>query len=243
VARALAIGVVVAAGCGPSAPAPSAAPPGTATVASAAATARPAAPSPSPTAAPSPPPAAAAGAVASPASAGASPSPLPTSARVPRPVAGGIPGLGAAAADPRDALDAIPPDGRGLPPGGGTAAEGRFIYAAKCASCHGVRGQGSPRGGPLVGPVPWQAGQPITVGNAAPYAPPIFGYIWTSQPYDRPRSLTADEAYALTAFLLQQHGIIGEDERMDAQTLPQVRMPNRDAYERGEPRPDAPPAR
>jgi mono/diheme cytochrome c family protein len=124
---------------------------------------------------------------------------------------------------------AIPPDGRGLPPGGGTAADGRFVYAATCASCHGAQGQGSPQGKQLIGPVPWQAGQRITIGNAARYAPPIFGYIWATMPYDKPQSLTPDEVYAVTAFLLQQHGIIGEDERMDAQTLPRVQMPNRDA--------------
>src|SRR5262249_18382947 len=125
---------------------------------------------------------------------------------------------------------AIPSDGTGLPAGGGTATQGATVYAAKCATCHGDAGQGTPNGPQLVAPVPWQVGGPITMGNFAPYAPPIFGYIWGSMPYDAPQTLTPDEAYALTAWILAQHNIIGQNDRMDAQTLPQVKMPNHDAF-------------
>jgi cytochrome c len=135
---------------------------------------------------------------------------------------------------------AIPGDGRGLPAGGGTARQGAAIYAAKCATCHGDTGQGTPNGSQLVAPVPYQVGGPITMGNFAPYAPPIFGYIWGSMPYDAPQTLSPDEAYALTAWILAQHQIIGMDDRMDAQTLPQVKMPNHDAFRQGDPRPDVP---
>lgn len=78
------------------------------------------------------------------------------------------------------------------------------------------------------------------MGNFAPYAPPIFGYIWGSMPYDAPQTLTPDEAYSLTAWILNQHGIIGDSDVMNAQTLPRVMMPNRDAFKQGDPRPDVP---
>jgi cytochrome c len=103
-----------------------------------------------------------------------------------------------------------------------------------------VQGQGTSNGPQLVAPVPWRVGGPITMGNFAPYAPPIFGYIWGSQPYDQPQTLSPSEAYALTAWVLAQHKIIGETQRMDAQTLPQVSMPNRSAFKPGDPRPDVP---
>jgi cytochrome c len=158
----------------------------------------------------------------------------------PKPQAPGTTGIGRPATAGDIVAFAIPADGKGLPPGGGTAAQGAQIYAAKCASCHGDQGQGTPNGPQLVAPVPWQVGGPITMGNFAPYAPPIFGYIWGSMPYDNPQTLTPDETYALTAWILAQHHIIGDNDRMDAQTLPQVKMPNHDNFRQGDPRPDVP---
>jgi S-disulfanyl-L-cysteine oxidoreductase SoxD len=174
--------------------------------------------------------------------AAASPGPtaLPTPAAAPNPSAAGILGLGRPATAQDTIAFAIPADGKGLPAGSGTAVEGAPIYAAKCAICHGGQGQGTPSGPQLVAPVPWQVGGPITMGNFAPYAPPIFGFIWGSQPYDQPQTLSPSEAYALTAWVLAQHKIVGETERMDAQSLPQVKMPNRDAFRPGDPRPDVP---
>jgi mono/diheme cytochrome c family protein len=164
----------------------------------------------------------------------------PTPGAAPKPSAVGILGLGRPATAQDTIAFAIPADGKGLPAGSGTAAEGAPLYAARCAICHGVQGQGTPNGPQLVAPVPWQVGGPSTMGNFAPYAPPIFGFIWGSQPYDQPQTLSPSEAYALTAWVLAQHKIIGETERMDAQTLPQVSMPNRAAFKPGDPRPDVP---
>jgi len=160
----------------------------------------------------------------------------------PKPAVAGILGLGrpATAQDTQGILFAVPADGTGLPPGGGNAQQGKPIYAAKCASCHGDTGQGTPNGAQLIAPVPWKVGQPMSVGNFAPYAPPIFGYIWAAMPYDQPQTLTPDETYALTAYLLAEHKIIGDTDRMDATTLPKVQMPNRDAFIQGDPRPDVP---
>jgi S-disulfanyl-L-cysteine oxidoreductase SoxD len=174
------------------------------------------------------------------AAASPSPRPLPTPAAAPNPAVPGILGLGRPATAQDTIGFAIPADGKGLPAGSGTAADGAPLYAARCAICHGAQGQGTPNGPQLVAPVPWKVGGPITMGNFAPYAPPIFGYIWGSQPYDQPQTLSPSEAYALTAWVLAQHKIIGETERMDAQTLPLVKMPNRDAFRQGDPRPDVP---
>lgn len=131
------------------------------------------------------------------------------------------------------------PDGAGLPPGGGTARQGAVLFANKCASCHGPGGRGATAdelaGGrhPLDGPYPDK-----NVGNYWPFATTIFDFTRRAMPTDAPGSLSADEAYALTAYLLYANGIIGEDERMDAATLPKVRMPNRDGFDWIDVRPD-----
>jgi S-disulfanyl-L-cysteine oxidoreductase SoxD len=168
------------------------------------------------------------------------PTPLNTPAPAPQPALPGALGLGRPASSSDIVAYTIPADGKGLPPGSGTATDGAQVYADRCATCHGDAGQGTPRGPQLVAAVPWQVGGPITMGNFAPYAPPIFGYIWGSMPYDAPQTLTPSEAYALTAWILAQHGIIGEQDAMDAQSLPRVTMPNHDAFVQGDPRPDVP---
>ncbi len=119
------------------------------------------------------------------------------------------------------------PDGTGLPPGNGTPAEGARVYAAKCAACHGQEGKGGVNAR-LVG------GEPIknmesekTIANFWPYATTLFDYIRRAMPYRQPRSLTNEEVYALTAYILSLNKIIGENDGMNAQTLPKVRMPNR----------------
>ena len=132
----------------------------------------------------------------------------------------------------------IPPDGTGLPPGSGTATQGESVYVARCESCHGPKGQ-SPKYDPkatrrtlLVGgrgtlgtdkPV-------LTIGSYWPYATTLWSYINRSQPFDEPGSLTPDEVYAVTAYLLHLNGIIGESDVLDARTLPGVKMPNRDGF-------------
>jgi S-disulfanyl-L-cysteine oxidoreductase SoxD len=125
----------------------------------------------------------------------------------------------------------IPPDGTGLPPGTGTVAAGAAVYAAKCQSCHGERGAGQPNDrlvggqGTLAGPTPVR-----TVGSYWPYATTVFDYVRRSMPYQAPQSLTNDEVYAVTAYLLHLNGVIAEGDAMNAQTLPQVKMPNRDNF-------------
>ena len=132
----------------------------------------------------------------------------------------------------------IPPDGQGLPPGSGTAALGQAIYAERCASCHGQNGE-DPKYRRLVGGQGTLAtAQPIkTIGSFWPYATTLWSYIRRAQPFDDPGSLTADQVYAVTAYLLHLNGIIGEQDVMDAQTRPQVKRPNRDGFV-PDPRPD-----
>jgi cytochrome c len=125
----------------------------------------------------------------------------------------------------------VPPDGSGLPPGGGTAATGATVYAAKCQSCHGEKGAGKPND-PLVGGQGTLASpRPVrTIGSYWPYATTVFDYVRRAMPYQQSQSLTHDEVYAVTAYLLYLNGIIAESEVMNARTLPQVRMPNRNNF-------------
>lgn len=125
----------------------------------------------------------------------------------------------------------VQPDGAGLPPGSGTAAEGEAIYAAKCASCHGEGGAGGPNdrlvgGHGTLGDLE----QVRTIGSFWPYASTVFDYIRRAMPFQAPQSLSDDEVYALTAYLLAENGVIDEDAVMNAETLAEVRMPNRDGF-------------
>jgi len=123
------------------------------------------------------------------------------------------------------------PDGSNLPPGRGTAVEGERLYAEHCVSCHGEGGAGgvSPV---LVGGVGSLAGeQPQkTLGSYWPYSTTVFDYIRRAMPFTAPMSLSSDEYYALTAYLLQLNGIIPKDQVIDAESLPQVQMPNREGF-------------
>jgi S-disulfanyl-L-cysteine oxidoreductase SoxD len=132
----------------------------------------------------------------------------------------------------------IPPEGQGLPPGSGTAALGKAIYEERCASCHGEKGE-DPKYGRLVGGHGTLATpQPVrSIGSFWQYATTLWSYIRRSQPFDEPGSLTPDQVYAVTAYLLHLNGIIGEQDVMDAQALPLVKMPNRDGFV-PDPRPD-----
>lgn len=125
----------------------------------------------------------------------------------------------------------VPPDGSGLPPGGGMAAAGATVYAAKCQSCHGEKGAGKPND-PLVGGQGTLASpRPVrTIGSYWPYATTVFDYVRRAMPYQQSQSLTNDEVYAVTAYLLHLNGIIVEGEVMNARTLPQVKMPNRNNF-------------
>ena len=122
------------------------------------------------------------------------------------------------------------PDGKGLPPGSGTMAQGAPIFAQKCAMCHGEAGKGGINAA-LVGAPPIKSIDATkTIANFWPYATTVFDYIRRAMPWTQPRSLTNDEVYALTAYILAMNKIIGEKDVMNAQTLPKVKMPNRDGF-------------
>jgi mono/diheme cytochrome c family protein len=124
----------------------------------------------------------------------------------------------------------IQPDGTGLPPGGGTPAQGAKIYAQKCVACHGENGKGA-NNAPLVGGAPIaNMDSTRTIANFWPYPTTVFDYIRRAMPWPQPRSLTDNEAYALTAYILAENKIIGQNDSMNAETLPRVRMPNRDGF-------------
>lgn len=125
----------------------------------------------------------------------------------------------------------IAPDGKGLPPGSGDAREGAEVFAVQCIACHSTDGEGGLNDRLVGGHGTLNTPAPVlTVGSFWPYATTIFDYIRRAMPYALPQSLTDDETYALTAYLLQLNGIIGEDEVMDAESLPLVEMPNRDGF-------------
>jgi cytochrome c len=124
----------------------------------------------------------------------------------------------------------IMPDGAGLPVGQGTAAEGAPIYKQKCAACHGENGEGGIAGQLIGGPPRATLDGGKTIANFYPYATTIFDYVRRAMPYSQPRSLTDQEVYALTAFLLARNKLIGDGDVMNAQTLRKVKMPNRDNF-------------
>ena len=125
----------------------------------------------------------------------------------------------------------IPPSGAGLPRGGGTARQGLQVYEQKCLACHGAKGAGKPAD-PLAGGVGSLASKtPLrTVGSYWPYATTLFDYVRRAMPIANPLSLSDDEVYAVSAYVLFLNGIVSEDAQMNAQTLPQVKMPNRDGF-------------
>ena len=119
------------------------------------------------------------------------------------------------------------PDGTGLPPGSGTPEQGAKIFAMKCAACHGPEGKGGTNAA-LVGGRPLTEGidTPKTIANFWAHATTLFDFTRRAMPWQAPRTLTNDEVYALTAYILSLNKIIGPSEVMNAQTLPKVRMPN-----------------
>ncbi len=122
-------------------------------------------------------------------------------------------------------------DGEGLPAGSGSAAQGAMVFAERCQACHGENGAGGPADR-LTGGVGSLAGsQPIrTPASYWPYAPPLFDYIRRAMPHDAPQSLTADQTYAVVAYLLSVDGVVRPDAVLDATSLRKVVMPNRDGF-------------
>jgi S-disulfanyl-L-cysteine oxidoreductase SoxD len=135
----------------------------------------------------------------------------------------------------------VAPDGSGLPVGRGTVMQGRHDYQTLCANCHGDRGEGILEYPALVGGQgTLQSKNPVkTVGSYWPNATTVWDFIHRNMPYARPGSLTPDETYAVTAFILYLNGIVDEKAELNEKTLPRVKMPNRDGFV-GDPRPDVP---
>jgi S-disulfanyl-L-cysteine oxidoreductase SoxD len=124
----------------------------------------------------------------------------------------------------------ILPDGTGLPAGSGTPAQGARVYAQKCLACHGENGKGGINAAVVGGGPIKDMESAKTIANFWPYATTLFDYIRRAMPWQQPRSLTNDEVYALTAYILALNKLIGENDTMDAKTLPKVKMPNRDGF-------------
>jgi mono/diheme cytochrome c family protein len=123
---------------------------------------------------------------------------------------------------------AVSPQGRELPPGSGSVKEGATVYAQKCAACHGPNGTGTRLHRGLI---PLGNAKPVKIeGSLVPYATTVWDFINRAMPSTKPGSLTPNEVYAATAFVLFLNGVIEETDVLDATTLPKIRMPNRDNF-------------
>jgi mono/diheme cytochrome c family protein len=120
----------------------------------------------------------------------------------------------------------IGPDGKGLPAGSGTSAQGATIFAQKCELCHGKNGQGGANSVLINAPGKTER----TMALYVPHATTMFDFTRRAMPWPQPKTLSNDEVYALTAFILAGNKIIGENDVMNAETLPKVKMPNRDGF-------------
>lgn len=133
----------------------------------------------------------------------------------------------------------VNPDGVGLPSGRATAVDGASVYAAKCLICHGAKGEGVAPNPPIVGREPREGfgfgRDPAlvkTVGNYWPFATTVYDYVRRAMPQDKPGSLTPNELYAVTAWILAENGIIARDFVVDSLSLPKIKMPARDRFVR-----------
>jgi S-disulfanyl-L-cysteine oxidoreductase SoxD len=124
----------------------------------------------------------------------------------------------------------IMPDGTGLPVGSGTATEGAPIFVQKCAICHGAQGEGGEARALNAGPPAATLDGGKSIANFWPYATTVFDFIRRAMPPTAPNTLPAEEVYALTAYVLYLNEIIGENDVIDKDTLPEVRLPNRDNF-------------
>jgi S-disulfanyl-L-cysteine oxidoreductase SoxD len=135
----------------------------------------------------------------------------------------------------------VSPNGEGLSVGAGAAPQGQQVYATRCAACHGALGAGGPMDRLVGGAGSLTAAKPVkTIGSYWPHATTLFDYIRRAMPFNAPGTLTNDQVYAVTAYLLYLNGIVSQDAVMNARTLPLVAMPNRVNFIENDPRPDAP---
>ena len=129
-------------------------------------------------------------------------------------------------------------DGSNLPPGSGSVSHGSEVFNEQCAACHGAKGEGGVGDrlvgglGTLVTPKPVR-----TVGSYWPYAPTLFDYIRRSMPQNAPQSLSNDDVYAVSAYILSLNGLLPANATLDAKSLAAIKMPNRKMFV-GDPRPD-----
>ena len=125
----------------------------------------------------------------------------------------------------------VAPDGKGLPVGGGTVAQGKQVFADNCAACHGDNGQGGIKDRLAGGQGTLASSAPVkTVGSFWPYATTLYDYIHRAMPYPTPGSLSTDDTYAVTAYILSLNGIVPPDGKVDKDSLPKIKMPNRDGF-------------
>ena len=139
-----------------------------------------------------------------------------------------------AAADEVAAWDVtIGPEGRELPAGSGTAKDGAQVYEVRCKECHGDQGVGGDHAGLVGNPEQLKQTPPLkTVGSYWPYATTLFDYTRRAMPFEEPGTLSADQVYAVTAYILHLNGLVAEDDVLDRESLPRVVMPNRDGFVR-----------
>ena len=134
----------------------------------------------------------------------------------------------------------VAPDGKGLPAGSGTAVEGKEVFTARCASCHGAKGEGGDGPALVGGKGTLATATPKrTVGSYWPYATTVWDYVNRAMPFNQPGTLRPDEVYAVAAYVLFLNDIVAEKQVIDARSLPLIKMPNRDGFI-SDPRPDVP---
>jgi cytochrome c len=125
----------------------------------------------------------------------------------------------------------VAPDGRGLPPGSGSVSAGAAVFAKNCQVCHGAKGGGKPQDQLTGGLGTLASVKPVkTPASYWPVATTLFDYIRRAMPITSPQSLTNDEVYAVTAYILSIDGIVPADTVLDAKSLPRVKMPNKDGF-------------
>jgi cytochrome c len=129
-------------------------------------------------------------------------------------------------------------DGSNLPPGSGSVSHGQEVFDQQCASCHGAKGEGGVGDRLVGGQGTLATPKPVrTVGSYWPYAPTLFDYIRRAMPQNAPQSLSNDDVYAVSAYILNLNGLLPADAMLDARTLGAIKMPNRSMFV-SDPRPD-----
>jgi S-disulfanyl-L-cysteine oxidoreductase SoxD len=125
----------------------------------------------------------------------------------------------------------VRPDGKGLLAGTGSVTHGKKVYQTNCLACHGEGGIGGIKGQLAGGIGSLTSEKPLkTVGSYWPYATTLFDYIQRAMPYQAPGTLSTNDTYAVTAYILNLNGIIANDVELNRNSLPKIRMPNRDGF-------------